>query len=58
MCLDDSLIIGKTLEECLENIARVLNRLQEAGLKLKSSDKSSIWNTQFLIKGIYMIQIR
>ena len=31
------LIIGKTFEDHLENVARVLDRLQEAGLKLKPS---------------------
>ena len=35
--LDDILIIGKTFEDHLENVARVLDRLQEAGLKLKPS---------------------
>ena len=35
--LDDILIVGRTLEEHLENIARVLDGLQEAGLKLKTS---------------------
>ena len=31
--LDDILIVGRTLEEYLENIARVLDQLQEIGLK-------------------------
>ena len=31
------LIIGKTFEEHLENITRVLSQLHEAGLKLKPS---------------------
>ena len=35
--LDDILIIGKTFEDHLENVARVLDQLQEAGLKLKPS---------------------
>ena len=34
--LDDILIIGKIFEDHLENVARVLDRLQEAGLKLKT----------------------
>ena len=33
--LNDILIIGKTFEDNLEYVARVLDRLQEAGLKLK-----------------------
>ena len=44
--LDDILIVGRTLEEHLENIARVLDRLQEEGLKLKPSK----WH--FLLKQI------
>ena len=35
MYLDNILIIGKTSEDHLENVARVLDQLQEAGLKLK-----------------------
>ena len=35
--LDNILIIEKTFEEHLENIARVLSQLHEAGLKLKPS---------------------
>ena len=37
MYLDNILIIEKTFEEHLENIARVLSQLHEAGLKLKPS---------------------
>ena len=33
--LDNILIIGKIFEDHLENVARVLDRLQEAGLKSK-----------------------
>lgn len=33
--LDDVLVVGKTLQEHNENLARVLERIQEAGLKLK-----------------------
>ena len=44
--LDDILIVGRTLEEHLENIARVLDRFQEAGLKLKPS------KCHFLLKQI------
>ena len=35
--VDDILVVGRTLEEHLENIAGVLDRLQEAELKLKLS---------------------
>ena len=41
--LDDILIIGRTLEE---NVARVLDRLQEAGLNLKPS------KSNFLLKQV------
>ena len=33
--LDDILVLGATLEEHLQNLAQVFNRLQEAGLRLK-----------------------
>ncbi len=33
--MDDILVIGKTYEEHLDNLRRVLDRLREAGLKLK-----------------------
>ena len=38
--LDDILIIGKTFENHMENVARVLDRLREAGLKLKPSKRN------------------
>ena len=34
--LDDIIIHGRTFEEMLSNLDRVLNKLQEAGLKLKA----------------------
>ena len=50
MYLDDILIIGKTFEDHLENVARVLDRLQEAGLKLKPS------KCNFLLKQVQYLR--
>ena len=35
--IDDIIVVGKTFDEHLRNVAQVLGRLREAGLKLKPS---------------------
>ena len=35
VCIDDILVAGKTLQDHLNNLTAVLNRFQDAGLRLK-----------------------
>ena len=51
--LDDILIIRKTFEEHLENIARVLDRLHEAELKLKPSMQESLFIETSSVSGTH-----
>ena len=43
--LGDILVIGRTLEEHVHNLATVLTRLRDAGLRLKK-EKCALWKTK------------
>ena len=48
--IDDIIVVGKTFEEHLHNVAQVLQRLREAGLKLKPS-KCKLFRTRVKFLG-------
>ena len=54
--LDDIIVYGATIRECIENLRIVFGRVREAGLKLKpsksvvcSSGRRTIWDTSSVL---------
>ena len=48
--LDDIIVFGRSFEECLENLGIILDRLSDAGLKLKPS-KCQLFQTEVAFLG-------
>ena len=62
--LDDIIVFGKTFEEMVDNLSKVFNRLETAGLKLKPKkyfcllDKLNFWITLCHTKVFQQAQLR